>query len=50
MKRIRIRARTRRQPSWREELRLDPRDPDVIEAKALARARAIRARRWTRED
>jgi hypothetical protein len=50
MKRIRIQAPTRRQPSWRQELPPDPRDPDVIRVKALARARAIRARRWTRDD
>lgn len=50
MKRIRVEARTRRQPSWREELPLNPRDPDVIRAKALARARAVRTRRWTGED
>jgi hypothetical protein len=50
MKRIRIQARTRCQPSWREEFPLDPRDPDVIRAKALTRASAVRARRWTRED
>ena len=39
MKRIRIQAPgARREPSWREELPLDPRDPDVVRAKALARA------------
>lgn len=50
MKRVRIQARTRREPSWREELPLDPRDPDVIRVKALARARAVPARRGARED
>jgi hypothetical protein len=41
MKRIRIPApRARRELSWREELPLDPRDPDVVRAKALARADA----------
>lgn len=39
MKRIRIQAPTaRRELSWREELPLDPRDPDVVRAKALSRA------------
>lgn len=50
MKRIRIQAPTRRQPLWREELPLDPRDPDVTRVKAPARARAMRAHRWTRDD
>jgi hypothetical protein len=50
MKRIRIQAPTRRQPLWREELPLDPRDPDVIRVKALARARAMRALRSARHD
>lgn len=45
MKQIRIQARTRREPSWREELPLDPRDPDVIRAKALAHAHAVPVRR-----
>jgi hypothetical protein len=49
MKRIRIQARARREPSWRAELPLDPRDPDVVRAKALARAYVARARRWIRE-
>jgi hypothetical protein len=39
MRRIRIQApRARRELSWREELPLDPRDPDVVRAKALSRA------------
>jgi hypothetical protein len=50
MKRIRIQARARREPSWRAELPLDPRDPDVVRAKALARAHVARARRWIRAD
>jgi hypothetical protein len=59
MKRIRIPApRARREPWWREELPLDPKDPDVVRAKALARAdergqeptgHAIRAWRRVRE-
>jgi hypothetical protein len=49
MKGIRIRARARREPSWREELPLDPRDPDVVRAKALARAHVVRTRRRIRE-
>jgi hypothetical protein len=39
MKRTRIeRPRARRERAWREALPPDPRDPDVIRAKALARA------------
>ena len=39
MKRIRTqRPRARRERSWREALPPDPRDPDVVRAKALARA------------
>jgi hypothetical protein len=59
MKRIRIQAReARRDPSWHEELPLDPRDADLVRAKALARAgepdqkpagHAVRARRRIRE-
>jgi hypothetical protein len=38
MKRIRIeRRRVRSERPWLEELSLDPRDPDVVRAKALAR-------------
>jgi hypothetical protein len=37
MKRIRTsRPRTRREHSWPEDLPADPRDPDVVQAKALA--------------
>jgi hypothetical protein len=39
MKRIRIeKPRIRRERDWRETLPLDPRDPHVGRAKALARA------------
>ena len=41
MKRIRVdRARIRRERAWTEELSADPRDPDVVRAKELARARS----------
>jgi len=41
MKRIRASApRIRRERRWPEDLPDDPRDPDVVRAKALARARA----------
>jgi hypothetical protein len=40
MKRIRIdRPRIRRERDWMEDLPDDPRDPDVVRAKALARTR-----------
>jgi len=40
MKRIRAeRPRIRRERAWTEDLPADPRDPDVVRAKALARAR-----------
>jgi len=40
MKRIRVdRPRIRRERSWPEDPPTDPRDPDVVRAKALARAR-----------
>lgn len=39
MKRIRAdRPRIRRDRTWPEDLPTDPRDPDVVRAKALARA------------
>jgi hypothetical protein len=39
VKRIRIQTpRTRRDRDWGEALPPDPRDPDVVRAKALARA------------
>jgi len=41
MKQIRIhRPRVRRERPWHEVLPPDPRDPDVVRAKALARASA----------
>jgi hypothetical protein len=41
MKRIRVsRPKIRRERAWTEDLPADPRDPDVVRAKALARARA----------
>jgi len=46
MKRIRTSApRIRRERRWPEDLPDDPRDPDVVRAKALARAESARARR-----
>jgi hypothetical protein len=40
MKRIRVdRPRIRRERAWMEDPSADPRDPDVVRAKALARAR-----------
>lgn len=40
MKRIRAdRQKIRRDRIWQEDLPADPRDPDVVRAKALARAR-----------
>jgi hypothetical protein len=42
MKRIRTsRPRTRRELLYPEDLPADPRDPDVVRAKALARARQL---------
>jgi hypothetical protein len=44
MKRSRItRPRIRRERAWAEDLPADPRDPDVVRAKALARTRSARA-------
>jgi hypothetical protein len=46
VKQLRIqRPRARRERDWREALPSDPRDPDVVRAKALARA-GNPARRW----
>jgi hypothetical protein len=40
MKRIRtVAPRTRRERRWPEDLPADPRDPDVVRAKSLARVR-----------
>lgn len=48
MQRIRIhRLRVRREHPWHEVLPLDPRDPDVVRAKALARARRSRRQKNT---
>jgi hypothetical protein len=49
MKRIRTSApRIRRERRWPEDLPDDPRDPDVVRAKALARARPIGSSRTSR--
>ena len=41
MKRIRMaKPKARRERLWSEDLPLDPRDPDVRRAKALARSRS----------
>jgi hypothetical protein len=41
MKRIRVdRPRIRHERAWTEDPPTDPRDPDVVRAKALARTRA----------
>jgi hypothetical protein len=46
MKRIRIdKPRIRREPPGTEDLPADPRDPDVVRAKALARSRLTGSRR-----
>jgi hypothetical protein len=43
MKRVRtVTPRIRRERGWPEDLPADPRDPDVVRAKALARARLAR--------
>ena len=48
MKRIHIqRPKARRHHAWREVLAPDPRDPDVLRAKALGRS-AHPIRRWPR--
>ena len=49
VKRIRIdRPRIRRERAWAEDMPADPRDPDVIRAKALARCPADRSSRSSR--
>jgi hypothetical protein len=49
MKRIRTSApRIRRERRWPEDLPDDPRDPDVVRAKALARARPPGSSRTSR--
>jgi len=46
MKRIRVsRASTRRELLYLEDLPADPRDPDVVRAKALARAQSASSSR-----
>ena len=51
MKRIRIdKPRVRRERSWPEDPPIDPRDPDVVRAKALARARRVDSSRAGRQD
>lgn len=50
MKRIRVsKPVTRRGLLFPEDLPADPRDPDVVRAKALARAQAARSSRTSRE-
>jgi hypothetical protein len=49
VQRIRIdRPKTRRERLWLEDLPADPRDPDVIRAKALARAQLTGSNRRQR--
>jgi hypothetical protein len=49
MKRILTsRTRIRRERPWTEDLPADPRDPDVVRAKALARARQTGSSRTNR--
>ena len=49
MKRIRTgRPRIRRERGWTEDPPADPRDPDVVRAKALARARLTGSSRASR--
>lgn len=49
MRRIRaVAPKTRRARPWLEDLPADPRDPDVVRAKALARARQTRSSRTGR--
>jgi hypothetical protein len=46
MKRVRIqRPRVRHERLWLDVLPLDPRDPDIVRAKALAAARLDASRR-----
>jgi hypothetical protein len=50
MKRIRtVVPRTRRERRWPEDLPADPRDPDVVRVKALARARLASVPRPNRQ-
>jgi hypothetical protein len=51
MKRIRIdRPRIRPERSWAEDLPTDPRDPELVRAKALNRARLAQATRQHPSD
>jgi len=51
MKRIRIdKPRVRRERSWPEDEPIDARDPDVVRAKALARAQRAGSSRAGRQD
>jgi hypothetical protein len=51
MKRIRIdRPRIRRERSWPQDLPTDPRDPELVRAKALNRARLAQATRQDSSD
>ena len=51
MKRIHtVAPRIRRERGWPEDLPADPRDPDVVRAKALARARLATAPRTACDD
>jgi hypothetical protein len=46
MKRIRVdRPRIRRERAWTEDPPADPRDPDIVRAKALARTRQTESSR-----
>ncbi len=50
MKRIRTgRPKVRRERPWPEDLPADPRDPDVVRAKTLARARLVGSARTNRQ-
>jgi hypothetical protein len=51
MKQIRTnRPRIRRGRPWQEDFPADPRDPDIVRAKALARARPTGSSRTNRGD
>jgi len=51
VQRIRIhRPRARRERSWQETLPPDPRDPDLVRAKALARAGGRAGSRTARQS
>ena len=49
MKRVRtVRPKAQRERPWLEDLPADPRDPDVVRAKALARAQSAASSRTGR--